>query len=76
MRLNQLKIGEKAVIKDIKCGNLTIKKLTAMGLVKGEIIQIIRRAPLKDPIEIKINNLTLAIRNKQANEIMVEVIEQ
>jgi ferrous iron transport protein A len=44
-----------------------------MGLVPGVEIQIRGRAPLRDPIAIKIKDYTLTLRNNEADRILVEV---
>jgi len=44
-----------------------------MGLVKGTPIQITGRAPLYDPVAIKVRDYTLTLRNNEADFIHVEV---
>jgi len=46
-----------------------------MGPGKGTPIQIIGRAPLYDPVAIKVRDYTLTIRNNEADYIEVEVDE-
>ncbi len=43
------------------------------GLVKGTPIQITGRAPLYDPVAIKVRDYTLTLRNNEADFIKVEV---
>ena len=44
-----------------------------MGLVPNTYIQILGRAPLKDPVAIKIRDFILTLRNNEADHILVEV---
>lgn len=44
-----------------------------MGLVPNTPIQIQGRAPLKDPVAVKIMDFTLTLRNNEAGGILVEV---
>ena len=44
-----------------------------MGLVTNTQIQIQGRAPLKDPVAIKVKDFILALRNNEADHILVEV---
>jgi ferrous iron transport protein A len=46
-----------------------------MGLVPGTPILIQGRAPLKDPVAIRVRDFTLTLRNKEADLIEVEVEE-
>lgn len=50
------------------------QKLLRMGLIKGAEFQITRKAPLGDPIEIKINNFNLTLRKNEADALDVEEI--
>jgi ferrous iron transport protein A len=44
-----------------------------MGLVPGTPLQVQGRAPLKDPVAIRVRNFTLTLRNNEADHIHVEV---
>ena len=49
------------------------RRLREMGLVPNTYIQIQGRAPLKDPVAIKIRDFILTLRNNEADHILVEV---
>ena len=49
------------------------RRLREMGLVPNVHIQIQGRAPLRDPVAIKIRDFTLTLRNNEADYILVEV---
>ena len=49
------------------------RRLREMGLVPNTYIQIQGRAPLKDPVAIKIRDYILTLRNNAADHILVEV---
>ncbi len=51
------------------------QKLLRMGLVKGETFSIIRKAPMGDPIEIKIKGYSLTLRKNESDALEVEVIK-
>lgn len=73
MRLSELKIGEKSKIIKIDSRLKILKKrLSAMGFIRNEEVQVIRIAPLGDPIEIAIKGYSLSIRKKDAEKIEVE----
>lgn len=43
-----------------------------MGVIAGTEVTVIKYAPLKDPLEIKIKNFNLALRVSEASTIEVE----
>lgn len=49
------------------------RRLREMGLVPDTPIQIQGRAPLKDPVAIKVRDFVLTLRNQEADHILVEV---
>ena len=49
------------------------RRIREMGLVPNTYIQIQGRAPLKDPVAIKIRDFILTLRNSEADHILVEV---
>ena len=49
------------------------RRIRDMGLVPGTVIRVIGRAPLKDPVEIKLRGYNLTLRNNEADHILVEL---
>mgnify|MGYP000078733225 FL=1 len=45
-----------------------------MGLVPGAQITVVGRAPLKDPVALRLKGCTLTLRNSEADLIMVETL--
>ena len=75
MCLRYLKINQKARIKNIVAQGEVGRRIRDMGIVPGSEIQVIGRAPLKDPVALRIKDFTLTLRNNEADHILVEVIE-
>ncbi len=48
-----------------------LSRLYAMGLIPGACLQVIRRAPLGDPIQVKVGGSLLSIRKCDAQGILV-----
>ena len=69
MSLNDLKVGEYAVIKAVKGDEKLAKRLSALGCIEGTEVKLKRVAPLGDPIIINLRGFDLAIRKKDANNI-------
>ncbi|TGC11189.1 iron transporter [Methanolobus halotolerans] len=52
------------------------KRILDMGLTPGTRVEVIRRAPLGDPVEFKLKGYNLSLRKKEARTILVEAPEQ
>jgi ferrous iron transport protein A len=65
-----LKIGEKGFINSFTDGELSLKLLD-MGCLPGSKIELIRTAPLGDPIIISISGYLLSLRLDEASTILL-----
>lgn len=68
IKLQQLSVGDKAVIVGFdSAGDRAYRqKLMAMGLTPHAEIEVIRYAPLGDPIQIRVRNTYLTLRQDEA----------
>ena len=71
--LDQLIIGQKAIIESIETDFLPLK-LIEMGCLPGNKISLLYLAPLSDPLYLKIDEAHLAIRKEFARYIMVKLL--
>ena len=71
--LRQMKENETGRIVKIKGVAEINRRLRDMGLVQGTEVTIIGRAPLYDPVHIRIRDNSLTLRNNEAEVIVVEV---
>lgn len=69
--LDQLALGQKALIKSIETDFLPLK-LIEMGCLPGNEISLLYSAPFKDPLYLKIDQAHLAIRKEVAQYIVVK----
>ena len=60
-------------IKSIKVGGELGMRIRDMGLVPGVNIKIMGRAPLKDPVALRVRGCTITLRNNEADFIQVEI---
>ncbi len=74
MKLIDLKNSEKGVITKVKGQRAFKKRMSEMGFIEGEEIQVVRYAPLKDPVEYNLMNYEVAIRRSEAD--LIEVTKQ
>ncbi len=72
MLLSLLKPKQKGKIKNIKDKVGLKERFMRMGLIPGEIIEIVRVAPLGDPVEILVKGYHLSLRKKEAECIEIE----
>lgn len=49
-------------------------KLLAMGFVPNQIFEVIREAPLRDPIEIRLKHARLSLRKREAEGLIVQEV--
>lgn len=54
---------------------LYVQQVTRLGLTPGTTFRLVRRAPLGDPIEIRLRGYSLALRPYEADALRVQVIE-
>lgn len=71
MCICDLKLGEKAKIKGINGNSKLAKRLSALGLIQGTEIELKRVAPLGDPLVVNLRGFDLAIRKKDAKNIIL-----
>jgi len=72
--LRQLGVNEKARITAIAASGEMSRRLRDMGLVPGTEVEVVGRAPLKDPVALRLRDFTLTLRNNEADCILVEKI--
>lgn len=70
--LNQLKKGERAIIKGIELEGAIKRRLLDIGLIKESIIECVLESPLKDPKAYWIRGALIAIRGNDAKKIFIE----
>lgn len=73
MRLSEVKVGKKVVIKSFNDDDIFLK-LMEMGCIPGETITVDQIAPLKDPISIVFSGYRLSLRLNEAESVIVEEI--
>jgi ferrous iron transport protein A len=75
LQLRQLPPHRKARIVSISAEGELGRRIRDMGLTPGTDIEVVGRAPLKDPVALRLRDFTLALRNNEADHITVEPIE-
>ena len=70
--LDRLAPGERGVIARLECEPAIGRRLMELGLVPGTPVEMIRTAPLGDPIELAARGVHLSLRRSEASRIHVE----
>jgi Fe2+ transport system protein FeoA len=73
--LDQLQAGQQARIEAIQTDGALGQRLLEMGLLEGEVIEVVGFAPLGDPMEIRLRDYRLSLRRKEAACISVTQLE-
>jgi ferrous iron transport protein A len=78
MRINlrQMSDNQAGTIVAIKVAGDLGRRIRDMGMVPGTEIKIQGRAPLYDPVALRVRGATLTLRNNEADFIEVEVEEE
>lgn len=69
--LTSLAAGSSAIVTEIKIPVETRSRLMEMGLLVGTPVELVRFAPLGDPVEIKVRGYHLTLRKHEAEQIWV-----
>ncbi|MBM3965067.1 MAG: ferrous iron transport protein A [Planctomycetes bacterium] len=72
MTLSELKIGEKGVIADVVGSDGIAARLLEMGLLPGETIEVIGRAPMGDPTEYSVVGYRISLRKVESARVQVD----
>ena len=76
MLLSELNVGQRARIVKLNFENREIRRhLLDMGLTRGTEIEVRKKAPVGDPIDIKLRDYELCISKSDLKQIEAEVIK-
>ncbi len=66
-----LNIGDEGIVREINLEEKTLKRITDMGLTVDSKVKLHGKAPLGDPLLIKVRDCYLAIRRVDATNILL-----
>lgn len=73
IQLRKMQINQSGVVSAVKASGELGRRIRDMGLVPGTELTIVGRAPLKDPVALRLRDFTMTLRNGEADQILVEV---
>lgn len=68
-------VDQQGIIRAVGAQGELGRRIRDMGLVPGTEITIVGRAPLKDPVALRLKGFTLTLRNSEADHITVEIAD-
>lgn len=71
--LSRLEAGQRGRVCEPSVGEQIPQRLQDLGFVPGTWLEIRRRAPLGDPVEIELRGYRLCLRTAQLDSVRVEV---
>ena len=75
IHMRHMKRKQEGVIRAVTAEGELGRRIRDMGLVPGTTIRIQGRAPLYDPVAVRVMGFTLSLRNNEADHILVEVTD-
>ncbi len=73
--LIDLNINEVAIIEKYNLAEFGSIRLQEMGLIPGNIIRLVKKAPFNGPIEIKLDGFYLSLRRDLAEKVQIRKLK-
>ena len=70
--LTSLQAGHAATVTEIRVAPEHRNRILELGLLVGTPVELVRFAPLGDPVEIKVRGYHLTLRKHEAEQIWVK----
>ncbi|MCP4118460.1 MAG: iron transporter FeoA [Desulfobacteraceae bacterium] len=72
INLRNMQVNQTGTIKSVRATGELGRRIRDMGLVPNTEIRVIGRAPLKDPVALRLLDFTITLKNNEADFITVE----
>jgi len=76
INLRKMQLNQTGMIRSVRAKGELGRRIRDMGLVPNTAVRVVGRAPLKDPVALRIMDFTITLRNNEADHISVEVQEE
>lgn len=74
LRLGDLRAGQAGLVRAVRLARPLARRLFEMGLLPGTRVEVVRVAPLGDPLELCLRNYSLSIRRQEAMQVEVDLL--
>ncbi|SMD08316.1 ferrous iron transport protein A [Desulfocicer vacuolatum DSM 3385] len=75
INLRKMQLNQTGMIRSVRATGELGRRIRDMGLVPNTEVRVVGRAPLKDPVALRIMDFTITLRNNEADHISVEIQE-
>ena len=72
MTLASLQLGQRGAVTQIDGTDSIAIRLMEMGVIEGEVIEVVGQAPLGDPLEFSVRGYRLSLRKAEAARVQIE----
>ena len=71
-KLAELRPGERGRITAVEGDAEAVRRLMDLGVIRGTTLEVVRTAPLGDPMEVRLRGYMLTLRRSEAEHITVD----
>ena len=71
--LRNMRVDQQGKIATVEALGEMNRRIRDMGLIPGTTVSIVGRAPLKDPVAMRLSGVTISLRNSEADYIKVDI---
>lgn len=72
INLREMQVNQAGTIRSVRATGELGRRIRDMGIVPNTEIRVVGRAPLKDPVALRLLDFTITLRNNEADFITVE----
>lgn len=74
--LSELGVGERGVVRELSGNPASKRRLLSMGFVPGAVVDVLRKAPMGDPVAFAVKDYCISLRKEEAAQVAVEPVEE
>jgi ferrous iron transport protein A len=74
LTLSELSPGQTAVVDEVVGDDSLASRLMEMGILDGEPIEVIGRAPMGDPTEYALRGYRISLRRNESDRVLVSLV--
>lgn len=71
--LRQMAVGQRGKIAAVEALGEMGRRIRDMGIIPGTSVAVVGRAPLRDPVALRLSGVTISLRNSEADYISVDI---
>lgn len=73
--LSDLRPGQRAIVAGFRSGGSLVDRIMQLGVLEDSPVELIRRAPAGDPLEVRVLDYSLSLRRSEADLIEIRDIQ-